>query len=72
VNRPRKDVALIPDEERFWSFVKQCFKQPRRTLKNNLVSTHYDSDNISTEILNLRAQELSMQQILDMWLLVRA
>ena len=36
----------IPDEANFWEFVKSCFKQPRRTLKNNLAQKHYDLNKI--------------------------
>ena len=65
--KPRADVTPIVDEEAFWLFVIACFKQPRRTLKNNLMSTHYDKEKIPVEILSLRAQELSMLQLLDLW-----
>lgn len=69
--KPRADVVPIPDEEKFWKFVKFCFKQPRRTLKNNLASTHYVIDRIPEESMQLRAQELSMERILVLWDMVR-
>ena len=40
--KPKKDVIQIPDEPKFWEFIKRCFAQPRRTLRNNLASTHYN------------------------------
>jgi len=70
--KPRKNVTFIPDEDKFWQFVKFCFKQPRRTLKNNLMQSHFSLQNISSEILMLRAQELSFQQLLEVWLLVNS
>jgi 16S rRNA (adenine1518-N6/adenine1519-N6)-dimethyltransferase len=69
--KPHGDVVAIPEEEKFWKFVKFCFKQPRRTLKNNLAQTHYPTEKISTETMLLRAQELSMSQLLAIWDAIR-
>lgn len=69
--KPRTDVVPIPDEDKFWQFIKHCFKQPRRTLKNNLAHTHYKIDKISEVTLALRAQELSMADLLAVWELIR-
>jgi len=69
--KPKKDVVSIPDEERFWKFIKVCFKQPRRTLKNNLAQAHIESSKISEETLRLRAQQLCMNDFLNLWELVR-
>jgi len=69
--KPHAHVAEIPEEEKFWKFIKHCFKQPRRTLKNNLAHTHYKMENISDTTLVLRAQELSMKDLLEIWELVR-
>jgi len=69
--KPRVDVVLIPDEDKFWQFIKHCFKQPRRTLKNNLAHTHYKIDKISEATFALRAQELSMADLLAVWELIR-
>jgi 16S rRNA (adenine1518-N6/adenine1519-N6)-dimethyltransferase len=69
--KPHAQVASIPAEEKFWQFIKHCFKQPRRTLRNNLTHTHYFLDNIPAETMLLRAQELSMAQLLIVWDLVR-
>jgi len=65
--KPRAQVVPIKDEEQFWRFIKACFKQPRRTLKNNIMATHYDIEKIPTDMMNLRAQELSMEQLLAVW-----
>jgi 16S rRNA (adenine1518-N6/adenine1519-N6)-dimethyltransferase len=69
--KPHADVKPIEHEEKFWKFVKFCFKQPRRTLRNNLVHTHYRMDKISNDTLALRAQELSMKELLHIWDLIR-
>ena len=65
--KPRLNVPEIPQEEEFWKFIKACFKQPRRTLKNNFAQRHFDTATIPEEILQLRAQQLSMQDLLTIW-----
>ena len=65
--KPRKDVAKINREEAFWVFIKTCFKQPRRTLRNNLMQSHYNLDAIDVKTLDLRAQQLSMTDLLAIW-----
>lgn len=69
--KPIVDPPGIPDEEKFWQFIKACFKQPRRTLRNNLKLAHYDIDQISEETLSRRAQQLNMQKLLVLWNQVR-
>lgn len=66
--KPKKDICLIPDEPLFWLFIERCFKQPRRTLKNNLEQGSYNLQAISHNVLKLRAQELSMDELLAIWL----
>ncbi len=70
--KPKKNVPLIPEEKRFWKFVKICFKQPRRTLKNNLIQAHINSTKIPEGTLKLRAQQLSMDDLLNLWDMVRS
>jgi 16S rRNA (adenine1518-N6/adenine1519-N6)-dimethyltransferase len=65
--KPKTDLVPIPKEQEFWQFIKVCFKQPRRTLKNNLAQAHYDITHFTDEILKLRAQQLSMQDFLNLW-----
>ncbi len=64
--KPKKTVPKIPQAESFWKFVRLCFKQPRRTIKNNLASTNYDATEI-VEFLKLRAQQLTFDDFLAMW-----
>ena len=61
----------IPEEEKFWKFIKLCFTSPRRTINNNLRTTHYDIQKIPEKILNLRAQQLAMSDLLSIWELIR-
>lgn len=65
--KPKKGVATIEKEAEFWQFIKICFKQPRRTLRNNLAQTHYNVSEIDPKILGLRAQQLSMKDLLELW-----
>lgn len=64
---PRAKLEIIPDEEQFWPFVKVCFKQPRRTLRNNLMQSHYAWEKLPESTLALRAQQLNMQNLLNIW-----
>lgn len=57
----------IPDEQKFWVFVRACFSHPRRTLRNNLVTHHYDLTRFDPELLQLRAQQLTMDHFLSLW-----
>ncbi len=65
--KPKENVPVIKQEEDFWLFIKTCFKQPRRTLRNNLKQTHYDQSIISSQLLDLRAQQLQMKDFLMLW-----
>jgi 16S rRNA (adenine1518-N6/adenine1519-N6)-dimethyltransferase len=65
--KPKLAVQPILREAEFWKFIKGCFHQPRRTLKNNLDQTHYDQSRIPAQLMGLRAQQLSMEQLLELW-----
>jgi len=69
--KPKETVTPMPDEKNFWKFIKLCFKQPRRTLRNNLIQTHYSLDKISEDTLRLRSQQMSMDDFLQLWDLLR-
>jgi 16S rRNA (adenine1518-N6/adenine1519-N6)-dimethyltransferase len=68
--KPHYNPAPIADESNFWKFIKLCFHQPRRTLKNNLAHTHYDLNKI-TAYLNRRAQQLSFSDFLIIWNVIK-
>ena len=64
---PKQELLPIPKEKEFWGFIKRCFRQPRRTLRNNLSSYHYDLTRLSEQMLQLRAQQLGMEQLIELW-----
>lgn len=65
--KPRATVAEIVQEEKFWKFIKICFKFPRRTLRNNLAQSHFDLATIDPKTLALRAQQMSMHDLITLW-----
>lgn len=68
--QPRQELDTIEREAEFWEFIKRCFLSPRRTLKNNLQAYHYNLERIPAETLALRAQQMSKQQLLELWKLL--
>ena len=70
--KTKHDVKVIPNEEEFWNFIKRCFAQPRRTLRNNLQQTHFDLSKLSEETLALRAQQLSLDELIALWTTLNA
>lgn len=65
--RAREHCVDIPQEADFWRFVKACFHQPRRTLKNNLAPFHYNLSAIPEEMLALRAQQIAPDIFYSLW-----
>lgn len=65
--KPKLTVDVIEKEEEFWKFIKLCFHQPRRTLRNNLTQSHHDLLKLDDAILKKRAQELSMNDLRSIW-----
>jgi 16S rRNA (adenine1518-N6/adenine1519-N6)-dimethyltransferase len=65
--KPRKDAPSLKNEKEFFRFVRLCFKQPRRTLKNNLFAAHIPYQNIDEKTLRLRAQQLNMNQLIEIF-----
>ena len=65
--KPKESVETIPNENEFWKFIKICFMQPRRTLRNNLKSTNYSLASLSDALLDLRAQQLAMDDFIKIW-----
>lgn len=65
--KTKTNVAPIPHEEEFWKFIKICFRQPRRTLRNNLAQAHYDLSCFDDELLGKRAQQLAISDFLKIW-----
>ncbi len=63
---PRTDAPIIHNEKLFWEFVDLIFGQPRRTIHNNIKATLYENK-IPEEIKSKRAQELSLDEIINLW-----
>lgn len=68
--RPKANPCPVPDEQQFWSFVKMLFRQPRRTIKNNLIQGHFNITCIPEKYYSLRAQQMSEQEIIQLWKLL--
>lgn len=69
--KPKPNPMTIPHESEFWRFIKVCFRLPRRTLKNNLLSTHIDLAKVPEQYLTLRAQQMTIDDFLQLWDLIR-
>jgi 16S rRNA (adenine1518-N6/adenine1519-N6)-dimethyltransferase len=69
--KPKKEVAVIPAEDDFWRFIKIVFRQPRRTIKNNLAQAHYETAHVPHDMLTLRAQQMNIKDLLALWDMVR-
>ena len=60
-----------PPPRLFWKYIKICFSQPRRTLRNNLAQAHFDMEKVPENYLKLRSQQMSFDQLLELWKLVK-
>ncbi|MFT6765937.1 MAG: 16S rRNA (adenine1518-N6/adenine1519-N6)-dimethyltransferase, partial [Alteromonas naphthalenivorans] len=69
--KTKQNVKPIPEEKEFWRFIKTCFANPRRTLRNNLMQTHIELDTISEDLLKLRSQQMTMSDFLKLWNIIR-
>lgn len=65
--KAKEMVEPIIQEDNFWKFVKVLFAQPRRTIKNNITQFHYDFSAVDPQVLTLRAQQMTMAELLDLW-----
>ena len=60
------------DDDKFYSFVQSCFSMRRKTLKNNLEHSNLKLkmkiDNLPQSILSLRAENLSVDDFVNIYL----
>ena len=60
------------DDDKFYSFVQSCFSMRRKTLKNNLEHSNLKLkmkiDNLPQSILSLRAENLSFDDFVNIYL----
>jgi 16S rRNA (adenine1518-N6/adenine1519-N6)-dimethyltransferase len=62
---PIEDKYKDLNEEKFVKFIENCFRSPRKTLRNNLKNI---SDRLqSEELLDKRPQELNLEQYLQIF-----
>lgn len=67
VMRMVKKCDTLPVNERlFFTIVKTAFNQRRKTLRNALKSLNLLNEQIDEKILNLRAEQLSVQQFIEL------
>lgn len=65
--KPKTNLVAIPHEDAFWRFIKIAFRQRRRTLRNNLMQSHYSIALLPAKWQRARAQELSLNDFLELW-----
>jgi len=68
---PNAELMQLSDAKNFWLFVRACFKSPRQMLGNNLKRTPYAWQKLNPETLQLRAQQLTVKELHDIWLLMQ-
>ena len=61
----KKEKAEIADEKYFFAFVKNAFGQRRKTLRNSLAQI-IPKEKMSDAIFEKRAEQLSVQQFIDL------
>ncbi len=59
---PRQPI--VEDVDAFLAFVSQCFRQKRKTLRNNLLGTYRLTDN---PIFSKRAEQLSVEELVSLY-----
>lgn len=62
----RVKTTLEVDEKLFFNLVKTAFNQRRKTLRNALKSLNISQHHIDENLLNLRAEQLSVQQFVEL------
>lgn len=62
----RKITHLEIDEKLFFNLVKTAFNQRRKTLRNALKSLNISQHDIDENLLNLRAEQLSVEQFIEL------
>ena len=63
---PKETPRCILEEKDFWKFIKLIFRQPRRTIANNLASLP-DVYTLPENIASKRAQQFSYDELVDLW-----
>ncbi len=62
----KEKYSLDCDEVLFKNIVKTSFNQRRKTLRNSLKALGKDTTGLNTELLNKRAEQLTVQDFIDL------
>ncbi len=62
----RIKTELEVDEKLFFQVVKAAFNQRRKTLRNALKSLNFTQHDVDENLLNLRAEQLSVEQFMEL------
>jgi 16S rRNA (adenine1518-N6/adenine1519-N6)-dimethyltransferase len=65
--RARAEELGIADANDFLEFISACFRQKRKTLRNNLVQTNFKEGIESLPEASKRAEQLSLEQFADLY-----
>lgn len=70
--KPKTDSLGLEQKDvvAFWDFVKHCFHHPRQTLGNNLKKANFGAsviERLDKSELSARAQQLKLEQFLEIW-----
>ena len=63
---PRKELA-VPDPEKFLGFVSVCFRQKRKTLRNNLAAAYQPELFEGLPEMTKRAEQLSVEDFITLF-----
>jgi 16S rRNA (adenine1518-N6/adenine1519-N6)-dimethyltransferase len=69
---PRTEPLAVDDIEGFLEFVGQCFRQKRKTLRNNLAEFYGKEAVESWPEAGLRAEQISIERFQQMYLRIKA
>jgi 16S rRNA (adenine1518-N6/adenine1519-N6)-dimethyltransferase len=62
-----RPVPLVRETRQFLKFASMCFRQKRKTLRNNLLPC-FDKDVLAAQPeAGLRAEQLGLEQLADLW-----
>ena len=64
---PRGEELGVADGAAFLGFVRRCFRQKRKTLRNNLAGTGAGERIAVLPEASLRAEQLSVEQFAELW-----
>ena len=73
----KKDILPVDNQNQFFTFIKGCFKQRRKTLYNNLREFLQDKEKAENVLekmnypMNIRAEELSLEEFINLYQIVK-